>query len=507
MDLLLRHSVFCKISVVNMSEQFSVENKIGDDNNNKSRSAKSERQKIIKQYFNTSLFIICSIGLVKQTVDLFGQYLSAQTVVSVKYESNKMDFIPGITVCYTQALSVERVVQRDFYNDDEIKDDYDFYLNITDAKAFQKIKEQVSKEGAGKVVNELLSDEESSVELAYYTFRRMSSDSKFIPTKEVFNLTIPYEINTRNTFSEINWRTFSDIDLFFKDHVYPVEVTVSGLNENEVKISKFKDIKPIDSIIFEGSDKWKKCFTFFSHLNETWRQKKIIIKDIELDVWIDNKWYPITVFKKDGFEFSMHDPTELPTEFTRLKPFRKIKLDYRIWKTDQTQAKNLVNCRDYDLNDPKNGNRMRFDCVKQCLNNKLLQCSGCSDNSNQTCIFYSNNQWLENQIKEPEIKVMEISNKNQCVDLEFHLESECQNQCQHKCITRFYDYQQKSKVEAAKGLERTGVFIRHSQLPDQVTDVMPEMTFVGFASNFGGLLGLWLGLSAYAVSQYVMNLL
>ena len=500
-----------------MSEQFSVENKIGDDdNNNKSKNTKSEKRRTIKQYLNNSLFIICSIGLVKQTVDLFGQYLSGQTVVSIKYESNKLDFIPGITVCYSQALSVERVVQRDFYDDGKIiKDGYAFYLNVTDGKAFQKFKEQVSKESANKseedvldkTWNELLSDEESSVEAIYKSLIRINTDPEFIPVKEFFNLSIQYEINTRNTFSDIDWKALGDIGIFFKDDVYPVEVTVSGLNDNEVKISKFKDTKPVDSIIFEGSDRWKKCFTFFSHLNETWRQKKIILKDIELDVWIDNKWFPITLFKKDGFEFSMHDPTELPTEFTRLKSFTKIKLDYRIWKTDQTQAKNLVNCRDYDLDDLKKESRTRFDCVKQCLNNKLLQCLGCSDNSNQTCIFYSNSQWLENQIKEPEVKVMEISDENQCAELEFHWESECQNQCQHKCITRFYDYQQKSKVQVEKGLESTSVFIRHSQMPDQVTDVMPEMTFVGFASNFGGLLGLWLGLSAYAVSQYFTNLL
>jgi hypothetical protein len=47
----------------------------------------------------------------------------------------------------------------------------------------------------------------------------------------------------------------------------------------------------------------------------------------------------------------------------------------------------------------------------------------------------------------------------------------------------------------------------HNQLPDQLIKHMPEMEFITFIGNFGGLLGLWLGFSIYAIiklfSKYV----
>ena len=34
--------------------------------------------------------------------------------------------------------------------------------------------------------------------------------------------------------------------------------------------------------------------------------------------------------------------------------------------------------------------------------------------------------------------------------------------------------------------------IEHNRLPDIIVSYYPEITFIGFISNFGGLLGLWL---------------
>ncbi len=41
--------------------------------------------------------------------------------------------------------------------------------------------------------------------------------------------------------------------------------------------------------------------------------------------------------------------------------------------------------------------------------------------------------------------------------------------------------------------------IKHNKIPDILITHLPEITFNAFVCNFGGLLGLWLGLSVFAI--------
>ena len=41
--------------------------------------------------------------------------------------------------------------------------------------------------------------------------------------------------------------------------------------------------------------------------------------------------------------------------------------------------------------------------------------------------------------------------------------------------------------------------MKHSSFPDILITHLPEITFNAFVCNFGGLLGLWLGLSVFTI--------
>ena len=47
--------------------------------------------------------------------------------------------------------------------------------------------------------------------------------------------------------------------------------------------------------------------------------------------------------------------------------------------------------------------------------------------------------------------------------------------------------------------------IQHNQLPDVLVRHMPEMSFISFVSNFGGLLGMWLGLSVLIIFDNIFS--
>ena len=41
----------------------------------------------------------------------------------------------------------------------------------------------------------------------------------------------------------------------------------------------------------------------------------------------------------------------------------------------------------------------------------------------------------------------------------------------------------------------TNIYLRRSDFPDMIIEYMPETTFISLVCNFGGLLGMWMGVS------------
>src|ERR1700761_6964482 len=76
-------------------------------------------------------------------------------------------------------------------------------------------------------------------------------------------------------------------------------------------------------------------------------------------------------------------------------------------------------------------------------------------------------------------------------------EVNCLLECKKHCLyTHFIYNYEKGEHE----LRKSAVLdIKHSSLPDILIIHLPEITFNAFVCNFGGLLGLWLGLSVFAI--------
>ena len=285
---------------------------------------------------------------------------------------------------------------------------------------------------------------------------------------------------------------------------YPVEVNVFGLgvydNVVDERESLIIDDEPIESIVFKGSANWKKCFTFFSHTRETWRQTRRMIKRISIKVIFKNLWYPISDFQKDGYEIAVHNPDEWPQDMLMLDSFKDIDINYNMVVTNQSDAKDIVQCVDYDLDSGQPRETMQTECLKHCMQDLQEQCTNCS-RSEVKCLFHNPYQWTRDQIGDSKMRVTNLHYFD-CYGSELRFEAQCKARCRTKCVNRVYSHQMKSSVDSFE----SSVHITHSQLPDQLTELKPKMSWIDFFSQLGGLFGLWLGLSLYAISGYVVKL-
>ena len=446
-------------------------------------SHKINRKKLCVQII---FFTLCALGLIKQTIDLVQQYTSGQTVVSIKYQVNAFNKVPGLTICFVSGLSMERVANRF----EEAKLAYEQYKIIRDNMT-------VDDYNDSSIIKKLFDlYEENFVNLIY---------SSGIGVSDLVNLTIPFDLNEQFKEEEID---------------YPIYVSLSGsvLHDNgtienvilEMSKDNFEMFTPIETI--SNNVGISKCFTFFSHLDRHWTHYEMNVHDIFIQIYFDQNQYPITRVLNSGITLALHSPDELPNmksdQYVFVKWHQFHEITYDRWKIDMNATKEQTHCRLYDIEAKNFSDKTESECVKHCTQRMFEEChydlNISSNISNQSiCLSHGYNLWLTEQMSSSDRKICKYDDKVKCLYLaysQFH--SECRRECGIKCINRYYTLTSKSAESTETTPNMTAIQITHNRLPDQITEHYPEMSFVQFVSNFGGLLGLWLGLSAVAVMQH-----
>jgi hypothetical protein len=217
-------------------------------------------------------------------------------------------------------------------------------------------------------------------------------------------------------------------------------------------------------------------------------------------------WFPVNIFKTDGLTLSLHDPDEMPGDMIGIEAFRESKIHYNVEVSDEIEAKSIVNCRGYDLKSDDYSQRSRYDCMKKCLQEEQDRCTNCTNEYAFKCMFAGRHQWTKDQLPSPRFQLYNLDILNfenvVCNESQFHMDTTCKNKCRPKCIDRHYNYQVTSSAKALV----TQVEIDHKQQSDELYKLAMKMSLVDFMSQLGGLFGLWLGLSAYAISDHILTL-
>ena len=239
-----------------------------------------------------------------------------------------------------------------------------------------------------------------------------------------------------------------------------------------------------------------KCFTYFSYLSKIWRDIRINLSSIYIYIRPQYNWIPPHMV--DRFYLAVHSPKTIPesdygTNFFEVKVNKMSSVTFIKMNVDVKD-----NCQNYD------DEYLRSDCIDICILKKLQDKYGRHQALLTGFLFRKYFSKILEKFNKTLYKILDSAN---VIDL---FKPECMRQCKQDCLFEYYVHVVSIGREEEKHFElerKALVLIRHKQIPDIYIKNIPEMTFISFVSNFGGLLGMWLGISVILIFENTFQLM
>ena len=419
-----------------------------------------------KKIFCVISSIVCVSGLLFQSSQLFSQYMSGKSVVNIEVKRELYANLPAITICYPEIVSMELAANySDIYRHYYEKYKQIFELAKTNSKLYGLFEKNMTSLFKG--FKSRLNNEEMD-----QLFRIVTN-----------NISLPYK-QGNNSF----------INISMKGGLYKTERNYSILKKKMYSNSSYNyNDDPIETYNIK---KRVKCFTFFSFLNPNWTDVKIDLDFMRITIDNDVNWFPPHIITK--FYLAIHSPKIIPEfrlglEFVELLPnadyyvpFAKIHVDRYIRETNS-------NCKDYSKNDYR---KLRSDCIVICLLRKLHDNNIRFGPSKMTTLLRKEHA---NYMERP----WHNYTNYQALESMTNMTQTCHRMCKHDCKYSYYFYDAQFindlSPHSLPTVKKAFITLQHNRLPDIFVRHIPGLTFISFVGNFGGLLGMWLGINAIMI--------
>ena len=417
--------------------------------------------------------ILCLTGFIYQAKVLIDDYLSGGTFVMLKVGPNDPT-IPGVTLCtfdYYMFYSLQK--NPDFNN---------FIMPFVKQLRKENLTKEVFSYKIGQLIQQYIMNQNVSDQYAIDIMANQSVIHGAIGLKLFVVGNIKDENGTEIRFNSMT--TPELIPLRFETH--------------------------IESMNFKGSPRIKpvKCFTFFSWKFEEFKKFKMQLAWIEFHIFPTQYWFYDIKFWREMW-VSIHSPNTIP-DF-KIENFIKLDYDdYAKFSISSVNTKLLgkgfdTDCRDYGKKNINDTDYSKNECILDCLKKKMFD--NCQTENFPTTEFLLTRKWLEQNPK------MKIVNDDLCLkDVLSEYKGPCTNDCKDECNFKYYQYDhiiiwKQSPEEAYIPVKWPGNFdMAHHRMPDIHLNHLPQMTFTSLICNFGGLLGMWLGLSLLTISNELFKI-
>ncbi len=271
-------------------------------------------------------------------------------------------------------------------------------------------------------------------------------------------------------------------------------------------IEKESKIVQISSVLTSINAEFR-CFTYFSQFYKANKSDNLftttIFKSSNDYENRENRIAYIAFDKNDSNPFetqlrariAIHpsnmipDPTNYPNKIL-YEWWRFYPITY--WKTVSylLEPPYETNCRFYNIRD-QNNLQSHYDCVAKCIIKMYRNKCKCLPRSG---LLYHKNLLTSNDMFCPF--------NNECKSL--NIRSSCTKSCKPDCISEQYEFETWADIPWHKFTNTTGVTIRRKPVLDQVYRHSPEITWIQLVSDFGGLGGMWLGISVITISKAII---
>ncbi|CAG2168481.1 unnamed protein product [Oppiella nova] len=436
------------------------------------------------------LFVCCLSALTYHAILLFSQYFSGKTVVSIRLDRIRPDTMPAITLCLPYGLRMDGMARRF----PPLKAKYSEYKRLMDSINDYDYKNETLKDYLIDIFKNFT---------RFYDKQNMSLDYMFDS-----DVSIPYDLWKD---SEKLVTPGDKVDDFL------IKLELIGVRNNMVM--QHVDMHPVVSVVAERPSHIRKCFTFFSELNPAWRNIKFNLNEVTLIFRHNKYWFPPNMYEtpsgKNKIHFSIHSANATPYDL-RSENFINLKMDHTYQvafstiKTIRLKPPYETNCHDYDPDNIFERERTRSDCRYKCFEMELVGRKDCCIDTNknrQTCRKCT--LWSTNFIQHHFAQRSHMCPYGLRDDCALVADDMCEELCQKSCHTCYYnvDIKDKNRIQGRDPWDKVlYIELAHNPLLDQTVEHSPEMSFISFIANMGGLIGMWLGLSAFIILETVMKL-
>ena len=239
-----------------------------------------------------------------------------------------------------------------------------------------------------------------------------------------------------------------------------------------------------------------KCYTFLSALDRRWRNMKINLDRINFTLTRKSVSFFDRWISKNYF-FTIHSANEL-LDFNERNYFKiGHNINTYFYSTINTELLGTgydTNCYDYDQDYKYANFNMRSDCQLSCYQTRLSQ--KCGDSN-----FYLSNSLMRKEFIDQNIDKF-VSKNIDCLDnFKHEILDECSKHCRFDCKFKYYIFNHNVKnTESDYYSSHPQHFtMLHNNLPDLQIKYLPKTDLISIICNFGGLLGMWLGLSVLSI--------